>query len=292
MAPLLKSIGRLALRHVSRLVSSVGTLLLSIALYLFGRFSGTASGNLRAMALYATMADLDLDSFQTRPRKVTVAHQQIAFHRYGWFQEEVYHVPLEVGATILSRKIASRHRGKTFGCLLLVHGFSQNRHSWDLEGRSFVNYLAEAGYDVFFLDLRGNRESLKLGSPAARSIQEVCWATSLVANGARLISRSLLNMVQYVEIDVRQALKLVKAVTSHKKVYLVGHSMVKNSICLRLCLGGKCYSPLPLSFFAGWCHLLRCSWEIFGFCWGRGSHCRCLRLHSQQEPSFPELSQV
>jgi len=124
------------------------------------------------------------------PHKTRIIQEQIAGHRYGWFKEEEYHIRLETGRTILTRKRATRFAGesmsksdeslgssssssssslaslssspptsssssgKTLGALLLIHGFAQNRHGWNLKGRSFVNYLAEAGYDVFYLDLR------------------------------------------------------------------------------------------------------------------------------------------
>ena len=158
------------------LLGSLVTLVVSVALFLFGKLYGNhqAQDSLRhSLALYASIADSPISRDQSQARRTTVSQQQISGHRYGWFREELYHVPLETGAIPLSRKRACRHQNKTLGALLLIHGFAQNRQAWDLEGRSLVNYLAEAGYDVFFVDLRGTREGRKLGATSPKGIHEV-----------------------------------------------------------------------------------------------------------------------
>src|SRR6185369_1091676 len=48
--------------------------------------------------------------------------------------------------------------------VLLIHGYGQNRYAWHLPARSFSNYLARAGFDVFNLDLRGHGRSRHLGA--------------------------------------------------------------------------------------------------------------------------------
>src|ERR1700712_2381436 len=37
--------------------------------------------------------------------------------------------------------------------VLLIHGFGQNRYTWHTSRRSFANFLAAEGFDVFNLDL-------------------------------------------------------------------------------------------------------------------------------------------
>lgn len=111
---------------------------------------------------------------ELRPVLDAVDRERIHDDFYGWFRHQVFHVPLECGKTVVARRRACRHIGKTRGALLLVHGFSQNRYAWHVPGRSLVNHLAEAGYDVFFVDLRGSRESVKLGARPARGVHEVC----------------------------------------------------------------------------------------------------------------------
>ena len=100
-------------------------------------------------------------------------HEAISGARYAWFRAELYHLPIERGALPLSRRRSVRFIGRTRGALLLVHGFSQNRFAWHIRDRSMANFLAEAGYDVFFLDLRGSRESRQLGAPIPVGVHEV-----------------------------------------------------------------------------------------------------------------------
>ena len=105
--------------------------------------------------------------------QTTVVHEAISGNRFAWFRAELYHLPIEKGALPMSRKRSVRFVGRTRGALLLVHGFSQNRFAWHVQDRSPANFLAEAGYDVFFLDLRGSRESRRLGAPMPVGIHEV-----------------------------------------------------------------------------------------------------------------------
>ena len=56
--------------------------------------------------------------------------------------------------------------------VLLVHGFAQNRYSWHLSSRSLVNYLADAGIDVYNLELTGHGRSREFGTAPANSFDE------------------------------------------------------------------------------------------------------------------------
>lgn len=49
--------------------------------------------------------------------------------------------------------------------VVLVHGFGQNRYTWDTSRRSLSAFLAAAGYDVFNLELRGHGLSREAGAP-------------------------------------------------------------------------------------------------------------------------------
>ena len=158
------------------LLTSAVALLASAILYLLGRIylnEKSQESWRQAMEQYSPLADSQIDPYKCRPQEASVIHEQISGHRYGWFKGELYHVPLERGMLPMSRKRACRHQSKTLGALLLIHGFAQNRFTWDLKGRSLVNYLAEAGYDVFYMDLRGSRESSRLGAPTPAGIHEV-----------------------------------------------------------------------------------------------------------------------
>src|SRR5688572_9129836 len=49
--------------------------------------------------------------------------------------------------------------------VLLVHGFAQNRYSWHTSRRSMSAWLAERGFDVWTLELRGHGLSRQASGP-------------------------------------------------------------------------------------------------------------------------------
>jgi polyhydroxyalkanoate synthase len=98
------------------------------------------------------------------------------------------------------RKRAAANDG-TRGPVLLVHGFGQNRYAWHLPARSFANYLARAGYDVFNLDLRGHGRSRHFGARRCRGIED------------------------YVREDLPAAIEEIQALSGGRRVWVVGHSL-------------------------------------------------------------------
>jgi pimeloyl-ACP methyl ester carboxylesterase len=115
-----------------------------------------------------------------------------------WLTEEEIRVPVERGALCMTRT-----RGVDATCrgaALLLHGFAQNRHAWDLPRRSFVVHLAERGFDVFNLELRGHGRSRRYGTLPARGFEE------------------------YVERDLPAAIARLVAL-GHERFFLVGHSL-------------------------------------------------------------------
>ena len=89
----------------------------------------------------------------------------------------------------------------TKAAVLLIHGYGQNRYVWHLPSRSFVNYLAAEGFDVFNLDLRGHGRSRHLGAHPPSDLKE------------------------YVREDVPAAVECVKRLSGHSDVFLIGHSL-------------------------------------------------------------------
>ncbi len=97
--------------------------------------------------------------------------QAIDQGRFGQFHKELLSAATPSGRTLaLVRK--QRDDVDRRGVVLLVHGFAQNRYSWHLSSRSFVNYLADHGFDVFNLELTGHGRSREYGSGPARSFME------------------------------------------------------------------------------------------------------------------------
>lgn len=89
----------------------------------------------------------------------------------------------------------------TRGAVVLVHGFGQNRYSWHISRRSFVNYLASHGWDVFNVDLRGHGRSRRFGARRPRYLDE------------------------YIQQDMPAFLEEVRELSGHDRPFLVGHSM-------------------------------------------------------------------
>ncbi|MBM4375829.1 MAG: alpha/beta hydrolase [Deltaproteobacteria bacterium] len=96
--------------------------------------------------------------------------------------------------------VASGVKGSR-GAVLLIHGYGQNRYVWHLPARSFSNYLAAEGFDVFNLDLRGHGRSRHLGARPPRDLAD------------------------YVRDDVPAAVAAVRRVSGHDRVFLIGHSL-------------------------------------------------------------------
>jgi pimeloyl-ACP methyl ester carboxylesterase len=85
--------------------------------------------------------------------------------------------------------------------VLLVHGFGQNRYTWHLPSRSFANYLASHGMDVFNVDLRGHGRS-------------------------RTHSAASVNLIdEYVREDLPAAVDVVVRQSGKRQVFIVGHSL-------------------------------------------------------------------
>ena len=87
------------------------------------------------------------------------------------------------------------------GAVVLVHGYAQNRYSWHSSKRSFVNYLANDGWDVFNVDLRGHGRSRRFGAPFPRTLDD------------------------YVQGDLPVFVREARERTGADRVFLIGHSM-------------------------------------------------------------------
>jgi alpha-beta hydrolase superfamily lysophospholipase len=135
------------------------------------------------------------------PRIVTATTvtQSIDGQQKGRFRKEIVSVPIPGGEICMVRKRAAGNQ-PTRGAVVLIHGFGQNRYSWHLRRRSFVNYLAGEGFDVFNLELRGHGRS-RAGSPHPSRFED------------------------YVEGDALAGIDAAAALSGHRKVFVAGHSL-------------------------------------------------------------------
>lgn len=126
--------------------------------------------------------------------------QTIDRHERATFIKELVVTGGRVPLAMVRKRLAANDGG-TRGAILLVHGFGQNRYAWHLPSRSFANYLAAAGFDVFNLDLRGHGRSRHFGARSPVSVDE------------------------YISEDLPIAMEELLTHTPHKQPFLLGHSL-------------------------------------------------------------------
>lgn len=121
------------------------------------------------------------------------------------FRKWIIPVPLASGGSLfLVRKRAASLTGTggaSRGALLLLHGYAQNRYAWHTSRRSLANFLAQGGFDVFNLDLRGAGRSRAAGTRPPRGFSD------------------------HVEEDVPAAVGAALRESGERRVFLVGHSL-------------------------------------------------------------------
>ena len=116
------------------------------------------------------------------------------------FVKEVVVTPGAVPLAMVRKRLAG-NGGGTRAPVLLIHGFGQNRYAWHLPSRSFANFLAKMGFDVFNLDLRGHGRSRHFGGRRSTTVSD------------------------YVEEDLPSAVAEVQRLSGDRPVFLVGHSL-------------------------------------------------------------------
>ncbi len=116
------------------------------------------------------------------------------------FVKEVLVTGGPVPLAMVRKRLAS-HGGGTRAPVLLVHGFGQNRYAWHLPSRSFSNHLANQGFDVFNLDLRGHGRSRHFGAHVVRHVDD------------------------YITEDLPRAIDEVRLHSGGRPVFVVGHSL-------------------------------------------------------------------
>jgi len=127
----------------------------------------------------------------------TVA-QRVTPGRIRWFRKEIIEVRGQEPLSVVRKR---RHEGETHAPVVLVHGFGQNRYAWHMPERSMSNYLADLGFDVFNVDLRGHGRSEALGSERSRGVDD------------------------YIRGDLPAVIDRVLALTGYSRTFMMGHSL-------------------------------------------------------------------
>ena len=101
-----------------------------------------------------------------------VVHERIHADREVRLRRQTLRVGGEAENPPLAIERTTLPEGPRRPPVILVHGFAQNRYTWRLSKRSLSGHLAEAGYDVLNLELRGHGNSRAYGSGNARNFGE------------------------------------------------------------------------------------------------------------------------
>ena len=130
--------------------------------------------------------------------RTEIVEQAIDLGERGTFLKEVVMTPGRHPLGMVRKRVQGR---PPRGVVMLVHGFGQNRYTWHGSRRSFANYLAREGWDVFNVDLRGHGRSRRFGAPRPRVLYE------------------------YIEEDVPAFAREAMRLSGRDHLFLVGHSM-------------------------------------------------------------------
>ena len=95
--------------------------------------------------------------------EATEVEQRIDAGRSVRLRKERWEVPGAVPLALVRKHLPG---GPVLPPVLLVHGFAQNRYSWHTSLRSFSAWLAERGFDVWNVELRGHGRSRALTDEA------------------------------------------------------------------------------------------------------------------------------
>lgn len=131
--------------------------------------------------------------------RTEVVEQAIDGDRHVTLIKEVVMTAAQQPLGMVRKRSATREA--TRGLILLVHGFGQNRYTWHVKGRSFSAMLADEGWDVFNLELRGHGRSRRYGTDRPHLLDD------------------------YIREDLPIAARAAMRISGHDRVFLVGHSM-------------------------------------------------------------------
>ena len=114
--------------------------------------------------------------------------------------------------------------------VVLCHGLSYNSHFWDLSKEiSLARYLAQQGYDVWSVSLRGAGFS---DQPMANIMRKISVGALdpgfLLTAQNRNLDKAIFSeysVDDHINYDVPAVIELVKQKTQAKKVHWIGHSM-------------------------------------------------------------------
>ena len=130
--------------------------------------------------------------------RTETVEQTITGRRRAVFVKDVVMTPGQPIGMVRKRKAGLK---RTRGAIMLVHGFGQNRYTWHVSRRSFSAYLADLGWDVFNVDLRGHGRSLGFDGSRPQVLDE------------------------YILEDLPACAREIEELSGHDSLVVIGHSM-------------------------------------------------------------------
>ncbi|MAA77997.1 MAG: hypothetical protein CL916_01960 [Deltaproteobacteria bacterium] len=132
--------------------------------------------------------------------------------------------------------VEQKHRldGPTKPPVILVHGFAQNRFTWDCSTRSMTNYLASLGYDVWNVELPGHGRSKipqnKSGDSFSSYVQALIDVAKYIEKPAFWIGHSLGGATVYAAASMIERSYLL-GIIGLAALYHFGHNPITNIVC-------------------------------------------------------------
>lgn len=145
------------------------------------------------------------------------------------YSTRYYYTTTDDGITLALRRYEPKNRAANRDPVILCHGLSYNLLFWDLDGKvSLPRYLAEAGYDVWSLSLRGSSPSSQPLQSAVRRMARFNLDPALLTTlkeRLRDVTLTDWSVDDHIRHDVPAALALVREQTGHRRAHWIGHSM-------------------------------------------------------------------
>lgn len=127
-----------------------------------------------------------------------------------------------------------RTNGPTKAAIILVHGFAQNRYSWHNSVRSMSAWLAQQGYDVYNLELRGHGRSRTEGQMVTGGFQDYIDDLITTANAlppAYWIGHSLGGAVIYGAAATMRPLRCLGVIGMGGVFHFASNNIAMKTLC-------------------------------------------------------------
>ncbi len=147
----------------------------------------------------------------------------------GSYTVSYYYTQTEDNLSLALRRYQPQKLNAEKNPVILCHGLSYNLMFWDLhESVSLPRYLAQNGYDVWSLSLRGAAPSTQPVASALRKLGHFnldAEASKRVLDRIRHIALIDWSVDDHIRYDVPAAIRFVKEQTNFPRVHWIGHSM-------------------------------------------------------------------